>query len=123
MSKISFNTDNRPERFFETAQDAWMWFCFCETTPKAKQSSCSEFSYPCEPSDIAIIIKRLFMQKKISKAQLDILEKYGIKQMPPHENYGDSKRICLLWKQALERILEPLRTKGIIGLLGKAFVF
>ena len=23
--------DNRPIRFFDTAQEAWMWFCFCET--------------------------------------------------------------------------------------------
>ena len=123
MTKISFNLDNRPERFFETAQEAWLWFCFRESTPKPKGESHRDWSYSCEPSDVAIVVKQLLLQKKLTQTHIKILSKYGLKQEPPHENSGDSKGICFLWKQALEKMLEPFKLKGIVGLCGKAFSF
>ena len=59
MTKTSFNLDNRPEHFFETAQEARLWFCFCESTPKVRMQNHSDWSYCCEPSDVAIVVKKL----------------------------------------------------------------
>ena len=123
MAKISFELDNRPERFFETAQEAWMWFCYCESNPKIPKDNSTGFGYPCEPSDIAIVVKKLFLGKQLTKQHIRILEKYGLKQLPPHEKSGDPIWVCQMWKQALEKILKPLRIKGIVGLCGRAFAF
>ena len=123
MTKTSFNLDNRPEHFFETAQEALLWFCFCESTPKVRMQNHSDWSYCCEPSDVAIVVKKLLLQKKLTRTHIKILSKYGLKQMPPHENSGDSKGICFLWKQALEKLLEPFKLKGIVKFCGKAFAF
>jgi len=100
-----------------------MWFCYCVCTPKVRKETCSDYGYPCEPADIAIVVKQLFLKKQLTVEDIKILEKYGVKQLPPHENNGDTKKVCRIWKQALEKILLPLRLKGIVDLTGKAFTF
>ena len=116
-------TDNRPVRLFDNAEDAWMWFCFCETTPKSFKRDKSNVAWPCETSDIAIVVKRLLQQKILTAAHLKILELYGLKQIPPYEKDGDPKQHCQLWRQALQRILEPLKLKGIVDMAGTVFKF
>ncbi len=113
--------DNRPIRFFDTAQEAWMWFCFCETMPSHHAARQREWTRPCETSDIAIAVKRLVREKKISQSHLKVLSQYGLKQLPPDERCGDSKTVCDLWKQALYRLFEVLKLKGIVGASSTAF--
>ena len=66
---------------------------------------------------------RLIQQKILGKEHLKILNLYGLKQLPPYEKSGDPKQHCQLWKQALERILEPLKIKGIVDSAGTVFKF
>ena len=115
--------DNRPIRLFDTAEEAWMWFCFCEMTPKSFKRSKDNTTRPCETSDIAIVVKRLFQQKILTPAHLKILNLYGEKQTPPFEQTGDPKQHCQLWKQALQRVLKPLKMKGIVNATGTVFKF
>ena len=119
----SIQSDNRPIRFFDNAEDAWMWFCFCEALPKSHNRDKNDACWPCETSDIAIVVKRLAQQKILGQEHLKILSLYGLKQIPPYEKGGDPKKHCQLWKQALERILEPLKIKGIVDSSGTVFKF
>ena len=116
-------TDARPVRLFENAEEAWMWFCFCESMPKSFNHDKNQVAWPCETSDIAIVVKRLIQQKILTQDHLKVLTLYGLKQMPPYEKDGDSKRHCQLWKQALQRILKPLKMKGIVDSTGTVFKF
>ena len=113
--------DNRPIRFFDNAQEVWLWFCFCEMTPKSGSKSDCKTTRPCETSDVAIIVKRLVRDKILTQEHLKVLSLYGLKQMPPYEKCGDPIQHCALWKQALQRILEPLKVKGIVCTNGTAF--
>ncbi len=106
--------DEKPIRFFDTAEDAWLWFCFCEAMPRAGGSHNAEAVRPCETSDIAIIVKRLAIMKILTQEHLKILTLYGLKQMPPIEKCGDPKKDCDLWKQALNLLLNAFRLKGIV---------
>ena len=116
-------SDACPIRLFDTAEEAWMWFCFCEMTPKSFKRSKNNSTRPCETSDIAIVVKRLFQQKILTQAHLKVLNLYGEKQTPPFEQMGDPKQHCQLWKQALQRVLKPLKMKGIVDAAGTVFKF
>ena len=116
-------TDTRPIRLFDNAEDAWMWFCFCESIPKSFKHDKKEMEWPCETSDIAIVVRRLLQQKILTQEHLKILSIYGLKQLPPYEKDGDPKQHCQLWRQALQRIFEPLKMKGIIDAAGTVFKF
>ena len=107
--------DNRPIRFFENAQEVWFWFCFCESIPKGYNENTNYAVRPCETSDIAIIIKRLIIEKKLSQEHLKVLSLYGLKQIEPSEKYGEPAHHCFLWKQALERLSKVFLSKGIIA--------
>ena len=115
--------DTSPVHLFENAEEAWMWFCFCESLPKSFKRSGKTATWPCETSDIAIVVKRLLQQKILTQEHLKILSLYGLKQIPPYEKDGDPKRHCQLWKQALQRILKPLKMKGIVDSAGTVFKF
>lgn len=106
---------NRPIRFFENAQEVWFWFCFCESFPKGRNENANYTMRPCETSDVAIIVKRLVLEKKLTQEHLKVLSLYGLKQIEPSEKYGEPARHCFLWKQALERLSKVFLSKGIIG--------
>ena len=106
--------DNRSVQPFESAEEVWLWFCYCETMEKDAHLSGSSVARPCETSDIAIILKRLVLEKKISQNHLRVLSRFGLAQLPPHPQSGNSLEECRLWREALN-FLEPVfRLKGII---------
>lgn len=121
--KNMLKSDAQAARFFDNAEEAWMWFCFCESMPKSSRHDKNSLPWPFETSDIAIVVKRLLQQKILTSKHLKILELYGIKQIPPYEKDGDPKQHCQLWKQALQLILKPLKMKGIVGENGTIFKF
>ena len=112
--------DDRPIRFFESAEEVWFWFCFCESMPKSKTDGVNYMMRPCETSDIAIIVKRLILKKELSQEHLKILSLYGLKQISPSEKYGEPIRHCILWKEAIERLSRVFLLKGIIAPAVKA---
>ena len=106
--------DTRPVDLFEDAEDAWFWFCFCESMPKSSSKGTRLMVRPCETSDIAIIVKRLVQNKKLTQAHLKILSMYGLKQLIPHEKCGDPVLHCSLWKQAISVMSKAFEEKGLI---------
>ena len=106
--------DTRSVDLFDDAEDAWFWFCFCESMPKSSCKGSGLMVRPCETSDIAIIVKRLLQNKKLTQAHLKILSMYGLKQLIPLEKCGDPALHCLLWKQAISVMSKAFEEKGLI---------
>lgn len=110
-----FRADYRTDKPFESAEEAWFWFCYCESSDKGKDpKSRNDWSRPCETSDIAIIVKRLVSSRKIGQNHLKVLTKFGLSQMPPHAAFGDSLMQCRLWEEALAVLQKALEEKGIV---------
>ena len=100
---------------FDSAEEAWFWYCLCEQLEKGRRNkSDSKIARPCETSDIFIAVKKLLQDGVLRPAHVKILSKYGFSQVPPHPHFGDSLRICELWKEALNFLGMSLRKKGII---------
>lgn len=101
---------------FENAEEAWFWCCFCEQLEKGQRhSGDSKMARPCEASDIFIAVKRLLKEGILRPSHIKILSKYGLSQVPPHPHFGDSLKICELWKEALNFLGILLKKKGIVA--------
>lgn len=109
-------SDNRPVVLFESAEEAWFWCCFCESSNKERRNgTSSEFTRPCETSDILLAVKRLVAESKLTQTHVRVLSKYGLEQTPPHPNFGDSLLMCRIWDEGIRMLSDSLRTKGIVG--------
>ena len=111
---LSF-TQEKETQPFESAEEAWFWFCRCEQIgyPRPRNNT-SNVVRPCETSDIFITLKNLFKTGILKSAHIKVLTKYGFEQVPPHPHFGDSLKICKLWKEALSFLESLLRKKGIV---------
>ena len=118
--KVSVFLEQKPIQYFDTAEEVWFWFCLCESSPKGYSGYSSGMMRPCETSDVVIILKRLILNKKLTQEHLKVLSMYGLKQISPSERYGDPVFHCFLWKQALEKLSEVFKLKGIIGRVSSA---
>ena len=107
--------DNRPVSPFADAEEVWLWFCFCESSKDRGRLAGASVSRPCETSDVAIVLKRLVQQKKILQEHLKVLSRFGLAQLPPHPQSGDSAEECRLWREALDFFDPIFRAKGIVA--------
>ena len=100
---------------FESAEEAWFWYCLCEQLGKhAGGRAPGKVGRPCETSDIYIAVKKLLEKGVLSPSHVKVLSKYGFCQVPPHAHFGDSLKICELWKEALAFLEVLLKKKGIV---------
>ena len=111
---LSF-TDNRETTPFESAEEAWFWYCLCEELgfERAKGHT-DKTARPCETSDIILAVKRLLRDGSLQPEHIRILQKYGFEQAPPHINFGATQKICNLWKEAISSLDSILKRKGIV---------
>ena len=108
-------TDTRKTTPFESSEEAWFWYCLCESLKNERTHGYEAKTVrPCESSDIAIAVKRLLREGTIRPEHLKVLTKYGFEQVPPHPHFGDSLKICQLWREALSFLESLLRKKGIV---------
>ena len=108
--------DNREYIPFENSEEAWLWCCLCESlgNQRAKGSS-GRIARPCESSDIILSVKKLVQAGQLNQNHLKVLSKYGLLQIPPHENFGQPPRECSLWREGLKLLENILRLKGIVA--------
>ena len=101
---------------FESAEEAWFWYCLCEQTNRQSRSHNNyKIIRPCETSDIFIAVKKLLKCGILKPIHVKILSKYGFQQVPPHPHFGDSLKICNLWREALNFLGTLLIKKGIVS--------
>ncbi len=108
-------TETRQTTPFISSEEAWFWYCLCEKLgfERAKGGE-SKIARPCESSDIFLAVKRLLQNGILKPIHIKVLSKYGFEQVPPHEHFGDTPRICQIWKEALQFLETLLRQKGIV---------
>lgn len=107
--------DTRTTTPFTSSEEAWFWYCLCEKLGfQRARSGDSRVARPCESSDIALSVKKLFRQGLLKPEHIKVLSKYGFEQVPPHPHFGDTPRICQIWKEALQFLESLLRQKGIV---------
>ncbi len=116
LRKSSYRADYRPGEPFLTAEEAWMWCCWCEMHKYEGNhaSHSSNKGRPCESSDILIVLKRLVSVGKLKQYHVKVLSKYGLEQAPPHISFGATFDECRLWREALSVMEEVLIKKRIV---------
>ena len=114
MKNNVLSVNGKPVRVFDSAEEVWFWFCLCESVERGRSGG-GFWTRPCETSDVAIIVKRLVREGKITQNHLRVLSKYGLEQMPPCEAFGASSTDCFLWKSALFEMEKVFRQKSIVA--------
>lgn len=114
-NKYLYLVQEKETKPFENAEEAWFWCCLCDQMEKRIGcSGGSKIARPCETSDIIIAVKRLLQRGVLRPSHIKVLSKYGHSQVPPHPHFGDSSRICHLWREALDFLGVLLKQKGIV---------
>ncbi len=110
-----FCDENPNQVLFESAEEAWFWFCKYDarTGYKAKTSICKVVR-PCFLDDIYIVVSKLYLARKISERHLKTIIKYGRMQMIPDERIVDEQEEALWWSDAMDKIETILIKKGIV---------
>ena len=114
-NKYLSSVDTRQTTPFSSSEEAWFWFCLCENLKhEHSRGGESKIARPCESADIAIAVKRLIKNGTLKSEHLKVLAKYGYAQIPPHEHFGDTPKICRLWYEGLKFLGNLLKQKGIV---------
>lgn len=108
--------DNREYIPFENSEEAWLWCCLCESLGNSERAAgTAESRRPCESSDIILSVKKLVQAGQLNQNHLKVLSKYGLLQIPPHENFGQAPKECSLWREGLKLLENILKLKGIVA--------
>lgn len=106
-----------PTEPFATADHAWLWFCQCQIARRegASFTSTGGFARPCDPDDIHRAVTALHRRGQLARAHLRVLGRYGLRLVPPDGRTQEEARDAILWRQALDRLADALRHKGIVA--------
>ncbi len=112
----TIDSDNEAHPF-NTSEEVWFWFI---TAQQARNEGArftagiSNRPRPCEPIDILKIVDRLYRTRRLIRDHLLVLRHYGRRQMPPDSRRPKEYIASKLWKEAMNRIEEPLIEKKIL---------
>ena len=114
--------DNRPmsrlaqAEPFGSVSAAWMWTMkmLAARRDGADAGFGSRGIRPCEPDDVVKALDRLYRQRRIDLAHARILRIYGERQEEPNVSIVSQRGDRRLWDEAMERLREPLRNRGIV---------
>jgi len=105
-------------RPFRSAEEAWLWTMAALRARRDGARYTANrglLSRPCEPDDVIRCLDALYRQRRIDLVHARILRVWGERQMPPNPAYATEQCDFRLWREALERLEWPLRTKGIVA--------
>jgi hypothetical protein len=103
---------------FASAEDAWFWTMAALTARRdgARLGAGRGLVVrPCEPDDVVKCLDRLYRQRRIDLAHARILRIWGERHECPSPRIPAEAGDLRLWREAMERLDFPLRTKGIVG--------
>lgn len=107
--------ENPNQMLFESAEEAWFWFCRYDNRTGYKiKSSAHRVERPCFLDDIYIVVTKLYLAKKIHERHLKTLIKYGRMQIAPDKRILDERQEALWWNDAMDIIETLLIKKGIV---------
>ncbi|MGC2856004.1 hypothetical protein ACM64Y_11060 [Novispirillum sp. DQ9] len=103
---------------FASAEEAWMWFWQCQIARDDGArftANAGDRVRPCEPDDIYRAAARLHRGRRLAVAHLEVLGRFGRALTPPDGRLPGQDAAAALWREALDRLEEPLRAKGIVS--------
>ena len=101
---------------FDSSEEAWLWFCKYSGRRDGykRESSANIVFRPCSLDDVYIVVSRLYLSGKITKKQLEVLLKYGEKQIIPDDRIFDEYEDAVLWRDAMKKMEALFMKKKII---------
>ena len=115
LTEMDFaNPDNTV--LFNSSEEAWFWFCkYNERRDGYKrESSANTVIRPCFLDDVYIVVSRLFLSGKITKKDLDVLVKYGKKQIAPDIRTFEEYEDALSWQDSMRQMTPLFIQKKIV---------
>ncbi|MDR1008770.1 MAG: hypothetical protein LBL52_00780 [Rickettsiales bacterium] len=113
------NINIRPgEILFRSAEEAWFWYCRYEERTIMKQRQepeTAKIRRPCHLDDVYLCVAKLYIARKISERHVKTLVKYGRLGLAPDPRIAEEERESLWWDDALDKLEQVLRAKGIVG--------
>lgn len=107
--------DDREEEPFATPEDAWAWYSRCQLARDEGarfQAGLGDIARPCSPDDIARELRRLYRSRVLRGAHLRVLARFSGDAGSAADDDSSTGR---LWREALDRLGEQLRAKGIVA--------
>lgn len=103
---------------FRTAEDAWFWFIEAWTARRDGArviAGAGLVPRPCEPVDVLRVLERLYRQRRLLRDHVAVLGHYGRRLLPPDPRRPTEGRAHRVWREALDRLGDALRAKGIVA--------
>lgn len=107
--------DDREGEPFATPEDAWVWYSHCQQARDdgvRLREGMGVVARPCVPDDIAREVRRLYQRRILRSSHLRVLARFG---RDGGTAVGDDENAGRLWREALDRLATPLKTKGIVA--------
>lgn len=109
--------DDREGVPFVDPEEAWLWYARCRQARDDGArfvAGLGEVARPCAPDDIAIEVRRLYRRRVLRDSHLRVLLEFG-DVGGAAVGHSDAHGRTRLWREALERLGDPLRAKGIVA--------
>lgn len=103
---------------FDSAEEAWLWFARCQMARIEGvrfTADSGDVARPCDPDDIYRAVDRLVRRRQLGADHVAVLGRFGCRLSPPDPWAGDAMGEAALWGEALDRLGEELRQKGIVS--------
>ena len=98
---------------FASAEAAWFWTA---ASLRARQeASVTPCPGPCRPEDVVKCLDTLYRQRRIELLHVRILRIWGWRGVAPNPAWAGQRCDERLWREALERLEWPLRSRGIVA--------
>jgi len=108
----------RPTAPFESAEEAWFWYQRARLNRAEGARLAADplaVARPCDPDDIIRAVTRLARDNALRPLHLRVLDRHGRRLIPPDARLPEEAGDAALWREALNRLADPLRRKGIIA--------
>jgi len=106
-----------PVVLFDSPEEAWFWFVRCQKLRDSGVRSADiirNSSRPCDPDDLYRTAMALRRKNRLNDQHLRVMAQYGMLECPPDPRQRSQERAATTWADAMDRMLQPLRSKGIV---------
>lgn len=104
-------------RPFSDAAEAWFWYVRTQRARREGarfESGPRTAARPCDPDDIYLAVRALHRRGDLLAAHLRTLARYGALERTPDSRLAEERPHLRLWSEALDRLGDHLRAKGIV---------
>lgn len=102
---------------FSDATEAWFWYVRAQRARREGarfESGPRTAARPCDPDDIYLAVRALYRRGDLLAAHLRTLARYGTLERLPDTRLAEERPHRRLWAEAMDRLGDYLRAKGIV---------